>query len=145
MRRILAARPDDVALPSLVGVSCVGPIDVEAGSVSPASIQAWRAFPLREQLEDLTGLPVHLDTLAGAAATAEQWNGDAVEVPSLLLALFDQTIESAVIIDGVRLRGAHGNAGSLAHIAVEPGGACAPVGRRGVSAPTHRRRHSRPR
>ena len=131
VRRILAARPDDVALPSLVGVSCVGPIDVEAGSVSPASIQAWRAFPLREQLEDLTGLPVHLDTLAGAAATAEQWNGDAVEVPSLLLALFDQTIESAVIIDGVRLRGAHGNAGSLAHIAVEPGGAVCACGASG--------------
>jgi glucokinase len=131
VRRILAARPEDVALPSLVGVSCVGPIDVEAGSVSPASIQAWRAFPLREQLEDLTGLPVHLDTLAGAAATAERWNGDAVDVPSFLLALFDQTIESAVIIDGVRLRGAHGNAGSLAHVAVEPGGAVCACGASG--------------
>lgn len=131
VRRVLAARPDDVALPSLVGVSCVGPIDIEAGSVSPASIHAWRAFPLREQLEELTGLPVHLDTLAGAAATAEQWNGDAVEVPSFLLALFDQTIESAVIIDGVRLRGAHGNAGSLAHVAVEPGGALCSCGSSG--------------
>ena len=129
--RILAARPDDVALPSLVGVSCAGPIDVEAGSVSPASIPAWSAFPLREQLEELTGLPVHLDTLAGAAATAERWNGDAVDVASFLLAFFDQTIESAVVIDGVRLRGAHGNAGSLAHIAVEPGGAACLCGASG--------------
>ena len=131
VRRILAARPDDVALPSRVGVSCVGPIDVDAGSVSPASIPAWRAFPLRAQLEELTGLPVHLDTLAGAAATAEQWNGDAVDVASFLLVLFDQTIESAVVIDGVRLRGAHGNAGSLAHVAVEPGGAACGCGASG--------------
>jgi glucokinase len=129
--RILAARPDDVALPSMVGVSCTGPIDVEGGSVSPASILAWSAFPLRQQLEELTGLPVHLDTLAGAAATAEQWDGDAVEVASFLLVLFDQTIESAVVIDGVRVRGAHGNAGSLAHIAVEPGGATCPCGASG--------------
>jgi len=123
VRRILAARPEDVALPSMVGVSCAGPIDVEAGSVSPASVPAWSGFPLRDHLEELTGLQVHLDTLAGAAATAERWLGDAVEVPSFLLLLLDQTIESAVVIDGVRLRGAHGNAGSIAHLTVEPGGA----------------------
>jgi glucokinase len=74
---------------------------------------------------------VYLDTLAGAAATAERWDGDAVGVASFLLALFDQTIESALVIDGVRVRGAHGNAGSVAHIAVEPGGAACQCGSSG--------------
>ena len=129
--RVLAARSDDVAMPTAVGVSCAGSIDLPAGSVSPARIAAWSGFTLRAHLEDLTGLPVHLDTLAGAAVDAERWIGDAVGVDSLALVVFDQTIESAVVVDGVRLRGAHGNAGALAHVQVEPGGmrcACGATG-----------------
>jgi glucokinase len=129
--RILAARPDDVALPTAVGVSCAGPIDVAAGSVSPAAIPAWVGFTLRDHLAELTGLPVHLDTLAGAAAIAEQWVGEAVDVPSFALVMLDQTIESAVVVGGVRLRGAHGNAGSIAHMLVEPGGATCACGAAG--------------
>lgn len=129
--RVLAARSDDIAMPTAVGVSCAGSIDDTAGSVSPARIPAWSGFTLRQHLEELTGLPVHLDTLAGAAITAERWIGDAVGVDSLALVVFDQTIESAVVADGVRLRGAHGNAGALAHLLVEPGGircACGATG-----------------
>ncbi len=57
--------------PSSVAISCAGPIDEPAGSVSPAALPAWSAFPLRRHVEDLTGLPVVLDTLAGAAAEGE--------------------------------------------------------------------------
>jgi glucokinase len=123
VRRVLAARPDDVAPPRAVGVSCAGPVDLTAGSVSPALMPVWTAFPLRDHLQQLTGLPVHLDTLAGAAATAERWIGEAVDVPSFMLVVLDQSIESACIVDGRRLWGAHGNAGALAHVNVEPGGA----------------------
>ncbi len=120
--RVLAARPDDVAPPTAVGVSCLGPIDVTAGSVSPASLPAWSGFPLARHLEELTGLPVYLDTMAGATAAGEQRFGDSLDVASFLLLLLDQSIESVCVIDGVRLRGAHGNAGSLAHVTVDPGG-----------------------
>lgn len=120
--RVLAARPDDLAMPTAIGVSCAGSIDLAAGSVSPARIPAWSGFTLRDHLGDLTGLPVHLDTLAGAALNAEAWIGEAAGLRSAGLVVFDQTIESAVMVGGVRLRGAHGNAGALGHINVEPGG-----------------------
>lgn len=120
--RVLAARPDDLAMPTAIGVSCAGSIDLAAGSVSPARIPAWSGFTLRDHLGDLTGLPVHLDTLAGAALNAEHWIGEAAGLRSVGLVVFDQTIESAVMVDGVRLRGGHGNAGALGHINVEPGG-----------------------
>ena len=64
VRRVLAARPDEVAAPSAVAVSCAGPIDEPAGSVSPEALPAWSGFPLRRHVEELTGLPVVLDTLA---------------------------------------------------------------------------------
>lgn len=123
VRRVLAARPDEVPAPSLVGASCAGPIDLDAGAVSPAALPAWLGFPLRGHLEELTGLPVVLDSLAAAAGEAELWIGDARETTSFITLALDHEVEAACFIDGVRLRGAHGNAGSLAHVTVDPGGA----------------------
>jgi glucokinase len=132
--RVLAARPDDVAAPSWVAISCAGPIDEPAGAVSPAALPAWSGFPLRQHVEDLTGLPTVLDTLAGAAAEGERRYGDTVTTSSFFLLVLDRTIESACIIDGVRVRGAHGNAGSIAHITVDPGGAPCVCGAAGCLA-----------
>jgi glucokinase len=120
--RVLAARPDEVPAPSVVAVSCAGPIDEPAGAVSPAALPAWSGFPLRRHLEELTGLPVVLDTLAAAAAEGELRYGDSITTSSFFTLVLDRTIESACVIDGRRLRGAHGNAGSLAHLFVEPDG-----------------------
>jgi len=122
VRRVLAAAPDEIERPGVVGASCTAPLDLTAGSVSPHLIGAWTAFPLREYLEDLTGLPVVLDTAANALAAGERWVGDAMHVDSFLTLVVDVTVESSVTVGGVRLRGAQGNAGSLAHVTVEPGG-----------------------
>ena len=132
--RVLAARPDDVAAPSSVAISCAGPIDEPAGAVSPAALPAWSGFPLRRHVEDLTGLPVVLDTLAGAAAEGELRFGDTVTTSSFFLLVLDRTIESACILDGVRVRGAHGNAGSIAHMTVDPGGPLCVCGAAGCLA-----------
>jgi glucokinase len=132
--RVLAARPDDVAAPSAVAVSCAGPIDQPAGAVSPEALPAWSGFPLRQHFEDLTGLPVVLDTLAGATAEGELRYGDTLTTTTFFSVVLDRTIESACIIDGVRLRGAHGNAGSLAHITVDPGGQICVCGAAGCLA-----------
>ena len=129
--RVIAARPPEVASPVALGVSCIGSIDVAAGSVSPTGVGAWSAFPLRHRLEELTGLPVVLDTAGAAACDGERWLGEAVDVPSHLRLLLDQTVESACVIGGRRLRGGHGNAGSLAHLTVDPHGlrcTCGAVG-----------------
>jgi glucokinase len=131
VRRVLAARPEDVPAPTAVGVSCAGPVDLPAGAVSPMLLPAWAGFPLRERLEDLTGLPTRLDSLGGAAINAERWVGEAVDTPSCVLLLLDQTIESACVVDGIRLHGAHGNAGSIAHLDVDPGGLRCPCGAEG--------------
>jgi glucokinase len=122
VRRVLAAGPDGTDPPTAVGVSCTGPVDLTAGSVSPHLMPAWTAFPLRAYLEDLTMLPVELDTAGGALADGERWLGDAVDVESFITLAIDATVESSCTIGGSRLRGAQGNAGSLAHVMVEPGG-----------------------
>lgn len=122
IRRVIAAAPDDLGAPRSVGVSCAGPVDVHAGTVSPPMIPAWTNFPLRDHLERLTGRSVELDSAGGAVAEAERWIGEATGLGSYLCVRIDKTVESGCVIDGVRLVGAHGNAASMAHIGVEPDG-----------------------
>lgn len=122
IRRVIAAAPEGMRAPRAVGVSCTGPIDVRAGTVSPPLVPAWSNFPLREHIERLVGRPVELDTAGGAVTEAERWLGEAVGVASYLKVQIDTTVESGCVIDGVRLSGALGNAGAVAHINVEPGG-----------------------
>lgn len=120
--RVMAAAPAELGRPTIAGVSCDGPIDQRSGAVSPPVIGPWSNFPLRDRLQELAGIPVVLDTTGAAAADAERWLGAAVELPTFVNVLFDRSIESACVIDGIRLRGARGNAGSIAHVMVEPGG-----------------------
>ncbi len=131
VRRVLAAGPDDVASPTIVAVSCVGPVDSTAGSVSPELLPTWSGFPLRQHLEELTGLPVVLDTIAGAVAQGERRYGDLGESATFIALILDRAVESACVIDGRRIRGAHGNAGSLAHVTVDPRGAACSCGASG--------------
>ena len=46
-----------------------------AATCRPLNIPAWRDFPLRDRLAELTGLPVHVDNDAKALALGEGWVG----------------------------------------------------------------------
>lgn len=121
IRRVLAAA-SSVEPYTRVGVSCVGPVDVDAGTVAPPHVPSWINFDLRDHLEALTERPVVIDTAGAAAAEAERWLGEAVDTPSYLAVVADAVVDSAAMLNGVRLSGAHGNAGSIAHTVVDPGG-----------------------
>lgn len=135
IRRVIAAAPDTLPHPTAVGVSCTGPVDTTAGAVSPQLVRAWSSFPLREHLEVMTGLPVHLDSAAAARAEGERWVGQARDDGDFAMMLVDDTVESACVQGGELLHGAHGNAGSLAHILVDPGGLTCWCGARGCLSP----------
>ena len=141
IRRVIAAAPEGLPSPRSVGVSCTGPVDVRAGTVSPPLVPAWSNFPLREHLERLTGRSVELDTAGGALTEAARWLGEAAGVPSYLTIQIDSTVESGCVIDGIRLAGSLGNAGALAHLNVEPDGkACRCVSR---SSKCHQKKNDR--
>ena len=121
VKRVLAAA-SAVEPYTAVGVSCVGPIDGRSGTVSPPHIPSWNNFALVEHLESLTKRPVVLDSAGGAAAEAERWLGEAVGRPTYLSVVADAVVDSAVVLHGRRASGARGNAGSIAHTVVDPGG-----------------------
>ena len=104
------------------GVGCGGPMDRARGTVSPLNIAAWRDFPLRTRLEDLTGLVVALDNDAKAFALGEGWRGAARQRPNFLAMVVSTGVGGGLVVDNRLLDGASGNAGHIGHVIVEPDG-----------------------
>lgn len=114
-----------------IGIGCAGPVGRQCETVSPVNIPAWRGFPLRGHLHELTGLPVFGDLDAKALALAEGWLGAARHVPSFCAMTVSTGVGGGFVIDGELLDGASGNAGHVGHVIVEPGGRRCACGARG--------------
>lgn len=103
-----------------LGVGCGGPMD--ATTVSPLNIPAWRRFPLAASLEERLGLPVSVDNDAKALALAEGWLGAARGATSFLAMVVSTGVGGGLVLDGRLLDGLHRNAGHVGHVIVEPDG-----------------------
>ena len=95
VRRVVAARPDDIEAPVACGVSCEGPIDVESGTVTPLHLPIWQQFELRERVSDLSGLPTVLGPAAHGRVLAEHWVGGAQQVRDVMVLLASDAVEAA--------------------------------------------------
>lgn len=118
-------------VPLAVGVGSAGPLEMNVESVSPLNIHAWRNFPLRAQLHELTGLPVFGDLDAKSLAMAEGWLGAAQGRQNFMAMVVSTGVGGGVVINGQVLDGATGNAGHIGHIVVEPNGRRCSCGSRG--------------
>ena len=70
---------------------------------------------------------------ANAAAFGEMWKGAGIEARTALLATLGSGLGSGLVIDGNVVTGAHGAAGELGHVTVEPDGRPCPCGRKGCA------------
>ncbi|TDT74649.1 putative NBD/HSP70 family sugar kinase [Arthrobacter sp. AG258] len=118
-----------------IGVAMPGPIDLRAGVMARVlardTWQEWADFPLREELEKATALPVVMDNDATAAAVGEYWLGATGGVPAYACVYVAGGIGAGLVVDGTPYRGVSSNVGELGHISVNPGGALCPCGNRG--------------
>ena len=126
VREVRDAAPGELAG---CGVGCGGPMD--ADTVSPLNIPAWRGFPLRSSLADALGLPVVVDNDAKALALAEGWIGAASGVDNFLAMVVSTGVGGGIVLDGRLLDGRSGNAGHIGHVIVEPQGRWCACGARG--------------
>jgi glucokinase len=128
VRRVMAA---GVPAPVVCGVGCGGPMSPGGVTVSPLNIPAWREFPLKGRLEELTGLPASVDNDAKALALGEGWQGAAAGVDDFLAMVVSTGVGGGIVLDGRLLDGAMGNAGHIGHVVVEPDGRLCACGGRG--------------
>jgi glucokinase len=113
------------------GVGCGGPMSPEGETVSPLNIPAWRHFPLRQRLHDLTAKPTYVDNDAKALALAEGWIGAAAGLRDFIAIVVSTGVGGGLVLDGRLLGGRLGNAGHIGHVIVVPEGRICPCGGRG--------------
>ena len=114
------------------GVGSGGPMRPNGEQVSPLNIPAWRDFPLRSRLAELTGLVTFVDNDAKALALGEGWLGAAVGVSDYIAMVVSTGVGGGIVLNGRLLDGAAGNAGHIGHVVVEPEGTELPGHVRGV-------------
>lgn len=128
---IADVRRDVDRTPVVCGVGTGGPMTRAGATVSPLNIPAWRGFPLRGRLQELTGLPTFVDNDAKALALGEGWVGAARGRRDFLGMVVSTGVGGGIVLDGRLLDGADGNAGHIGHICVEPDGRPCVCGARG--------------
>ena len=118
-----------------VGVGVPGVVDVAAGAVKHAVNLgldgSW--VPMRRLLEQRLGAPVHLENDVNAAALGATTlvPSDAEEPLDLAYLSIGTGLAAGLVLGGRLRRGAHGAAGEIGHVPVDPHGARCACGQAG--------------
>ena len=89
-----------------VGIGSAGPITPNCETVSPVNLPAWREFPLRARVRELTGKRVYGDLDGKALALAEGWQGAAKGYQNYCVLTVSTGIGGGIVIDGELVDGA---------------------------------------
>lgn len=103
-----------------IGVGAAGIVEWPAGRMLWAPNNAYRDWPVREQLEKLTELPVIVDNDANVAALAEARLGDPYR--DMVLVTVGTGIGGGLVMNGEIYRGRTGLGAELGHIILNPDG-----------------------
>ena len=125
-----------------VGVGAPGLVD-RAGVLHMApNLPGVHGFAIKAQLEARVGLPVQVDNDATCAAWGEHQLGAARGSNHVVVATLGTGIGGGIVIDGRLYRGAHGFAGEIGHMKVDPDGPRVRAADGGAGSATRRGAHS---
>lgn len=116
-----------------IGVGSAGQIDPATGTCLFANenLPGWTGMPIKERLQQATGLPVTVGNDANVAALAEQRFGAGQGVENLVCITLGTGVGGGVIDEGRIMTGHRGVAGEMGHIVIQAGGAPCPCGMAG--------------
>jgi glucokinase len=126
----LLAATLDGALPPHIGIGIPGIVDRERGTVSHAVNLGlggdW--FPLADRLADRSGASVIVENDLNAATWGAHVLSGADDLAYLALGT---GLAAGLVLSGTLRRGAHGAAGEIGHVPVDPAGGICSCGQRG--------------
>lgn len=123
IRRVTATAGVNMEQVEGLGVAAPGPLNSEKGILlTPPNMVGWRNVPLKEMLEQATGLPVVVEKDGNAAALGEVWFGAGQNVRDLILIIIDQGIGAGIIGSGHLYRGSRSGAGEIGHTTIDVDG-----------------------
>ncbi|WP_405876067.1 MULTISPECIES: ROK family protein [unclassified Streptomyces] len=130
--RELLSEAEDFGAPVLgLGVAVSGDVDRTEGVVRYSPFLDWRDVPLAELAAKTTGLPVTVDNDVRALTVAEQWFGAGVGLSDFAVVTVGAGIGCGLVVHGRVIAGAHGVAGEIGHVTVDPAGPPCHCGNRG--------------
>ncbi|MDT0386533.1 ROK family transcriptional regulator [Streptomyces dubilierae] len=114
-----------------LGIAVSGDVDRAAGAVRYSPFLEWRDVPLAELASTATGLPVTVDNDVRALTVAEQWFGAGAGLSDFAVVTVGAGIGCGLVVHGRVVAGAHGVAGEIGHVTVDPAGPPCHCGNRG--------------
>lgn len=102
-----------------IGIGVPGPVD-DSGNVNRCVNLNWGVFNLHETLGKRTGFRVKGGNDANVAALGEHCFGGGSGCHSSMMVTLGTGVGGGIVLDGKVLSGAHGVAGEIGHITVDP-------------------------
>ncbi|MEV5955719.1 ROK family transcriptional regulator [Streptomyces sp. NPDC051987] len=128
----LRTQAEDFGAPVLgLGIAVSGDVDRAEGVVRYSPFLDWRDVALADLAAMTTGLPVVVDHDVRALTVAEQWFGAGVGLLDFAVVTVGAGIGCGLVIHGQVVSGAHGVAGEIGHVAIDPAGPLCHCGNRG--------------
>jgi len=119
---LLAAHPQRASRVARMGIAVSGDVDSRAGMVRFSPLLGWRGISLAERVSRLTGLVTTIENDVRSLTVAEQWFGIGVDNPSFALVTVGTGVGCGLIVNGALVAGAHGVAGEIGHLPLDPRG-----------------------
>jgi len=118
-----------------VGIGVPGPCDPKTGTlINPPNLTGWpKNLPLARLLEQELRAAVHLENDANLAAVAEHQRGAGKGANDLAYVTWSTGIGSGLILGGRLHSGAHGSAGEVGHMVLDPKGPLCACGMHGCT------------
>jgi glucokinase len=114
-----------------VGVGVPGLVDREGVLRFAPNLPGVVDLRIKAELELRLGTPVRVDNDATCAAWGERQVGAAQGYDDVILVTLGTGIGGGIVAGGALLRGAHGFAGEIGHMVIDPDGDPCPCGQRG--------------
>ena len=105
-----------------VGLGLPAPLDPQSLRPHPAILPGWRDVDAIERIREAFDAPVRADNDANLGALAELWWGAGRGQRNLVFVKVATGVGAGIIIDGRVVAGAHGLAGELGHLSIDPNG-----------------------
>src|SRR5579864_6243779 len=114
-----------------ITIAAPGPIDLKRGVlVNPPNLP-WHNVPLVAMMGRATGAKVNLCNDADMAGLGEFHHGAGRGTRNMVYITWSTGVGGGLIVDGKLHRGAHGTAGEVGHMIVDPNGPIDTCGQRG--------------
>jgi len=101
-----------------IGMAVPGIYHYEKGTVWAPNIRGWDDFPLLKNMQQITNIPVTIDSDRSCYILGEWWKGNAKGCDNAIYLAVGTGIGAGILIEGKVFRGAHDIAGAIGWLAL---------------------------